>query len=210
MTGKPFPRDRALHAGYRQDVSARRERRELRADLRQLSFIDRLEARPSALAAQPVPELGQPVDLLKLIIDRAALARIVRRNDALAEIDRWAKDPPPAPLVPGDLVVAAAPGGWASRASWRVVACTCDLCALGRHVAVDQPFDEGLRHIARAALRRRGEVSAHEAGRWVNGIAFDGPINRGLARAETAAPGTAALLTAWLAEMAAAATGQRP
>jgi hypothetical protein len=102
------------------------------------------------------------------VVGAAAIVRETRRADKLAEIDRDARDyVPPPPLAPGDFVIPARPFE-SSRAYWHVVACACGLCARGHHVAVDEARPDGSwQHLARCALRRRGEVSQARAEAWL-------------------------------------------
>jgi hypothetical protein len=129
----------------------------------------------------------------------------------LRELDACDRAPgmPAAPLAAGDRVIAAVSGEWASRGSWLVVECACDLCALGRHVAVDQRFGDGWRHISRAALRRPEDQSTLGAERWINAIAFAGSFERGLRQAEVRSEGLAALANAFVSELAALDAGGR-
>jgi hypothetical protein len=147
---------------------------------------------------------------IDVIVGNAALCREMQRAEALSELDREeAAYVPPAQLAAGDHVIQALPLH-GPRGSWTVVECACDLCALGRHVAVDQVFEGGWRHIARVALRRRGEVSPRAAEAWVNGIAFTGAVERGLRRAEAVSPQVAELAHAFISELVALDVMGRP
>lgn len=106
---------------------------------------------------------------------------------------------PPRPLAPGDFVIQSMPlhgppGGWT------VVECDCDLCALGRHVAVDQPFEGGWRHISRVALRRRGEVSTAQVEAMVYGLAL--PIGQAVGQLAEHRPALVELSVAFFRELA--------
>lgn len=53
------------------------------------------------------------------------------------------------------------------RGVWTIIACNCDLCALGNHVCVDEDNEHyGPRHFARAAVRPIAEIDPCDAGRW--------------------------------------------
>lgn len=199
MGKRPLNADHMRHVGGKSPKA-----RQMRKQIRQLEMeIERNPPRPT-LASNPFAEW------VSTVVDSAALVAASRREEALRQIEaeEIARTPPP-PLAPGDFVILTMPMH-STRGSWTVVECACELCALGRHVAVDQPFEDGWRHIARAALRRRGEASPRAAEAWINGIAYSGPVNRGLIKAENRAPATTEVGFAWLSEMAALDVGGSP
>jgi hypothetical protein len=48
------------------------------------------------------------------------------------------------------------------RREWSVVACSCDLCALGGRLAVDEPNVGTWRHFAAANLKRVDEITSRD------------------------------------------------
>jgi hypothetical protein len=88
-----------------------------------------------------------------------------------------------APLTTGDVVVFTGAylrntGQQVSNAGaerWTVVACSCDLCAIGRHVRA--VLDDRDRHIARVNLRRLSQPSIAEGEAMVEWLACDGGAN---------------------------------
>jgi hypothetical protein len=71
--------------------------------------------------------------------------------------------------VPGDAVRYVGPGSClhsTSRTRWVVQECACELCAMGRHVAVDELYNGLPRHIATAAVTVDGDIDQVGASRW--------------------------------------------
>jgi hypothetical protein len=96
-----------------------------------------------------------------------------RKQEGLAEIEAAeALEPAFRPLTAGDVVVltgkvlGAIYGEANDQAGrvWSLQACECELCALGRHVCTSEWADEygAFKHIAKAAIKRRGELSADD------------------------------------------------
>lgn len=88
-------------------------------------------------------------------------------------------------ICPGDRVVVRGRALWSmglmvselGGAVFVIEACACDLCGLGRHVAV-----QGGRHFARAALRGVSELCVDEL-RGIDSDALSAGIQAGLWRA---------------------------
>jgi hypothetical protein len=124
-------------------------------------------------------------DLASVLLECGALLRDIERKaqerEWAAEESRWKTD---GVFAPGDEVVYKGTALYSmgciasdlAGRSWTIVACSCDLCATGRHVL----RDDG-RHSARAALRHRWQpcgddvlraIDADEQMRWlVRGLA---------------------------------------
>lgn len=172
-----------------------------RATKRQREIMGQLQME---VAAHPVARAGF-ADWVGAVHDASAISRELRRAAALREIERIEQEQPPTrPLIVGDEVTSAA-GIDIGRGPWTVMSCGCDLCESGRFVAVNQSYGEGWRHIAGAGLRRLGGLDARSAGKWSDWISEKAGV--AMRQVESGHGGGAAVLTAWLAEMAAADAG---
>lgn len=96
-----------------------------------------------------------------------------RMADGLAEIEASeAREQPRLPYAAGDVVVLTGRvlGAIFGEANdhvdrtWTLRACACELCSLGGHVCTTEWSDvyEMFRHLAKASVKRRGELSADD------------------------------------------------
>lgn len=153
---KAFPRDRALHTGYRQGGrnNSRRTKKRLQAELKQLALDERL-----------APSRDLFGEWVKTVTDNAAMVREAQRAEVLAAMDAEnqaeAGAPLPRPLEPGDVFRLTGTflrsvygvDRWGACGApderWTAVSCECGLCESGRFVAIDTG-----RHFARANVER--------------------------------------------------------